>query len=303
MYSAGRHGLLSSIHQLSDTNSSGNDANAHKVTKKGVVSSTLTIGLARTLSRLLGFVTSFFVFRMLGAAEYGLASAAYALPALIGFFGDLGIGTGTVKFASQYLANNEMGKAKALYQFNALAKTLTSVPVFALSISLSYWWAQALGQPEALLMFQLGCFITLTNAAAGFSSNVMISFSKPRPYAIQIFMVEGLRFVLTLSLLSLGFGYIGLVLGYLVSLGASGVFGSIIAVQCIRSLRQPATLDSKIIRQMMAYGFKSAMGTLSVLAINNVFASVILGFSGSMLLGYYSATNKIASVLGVLGNS
>ena len=103
--------------------------------------STFTISAAQTLARLIGLFTSIFVIRTLLPDDYGLASVAYSFALLIGFFGDFGVGTGTIKYASHYLTLKDPSKVKAIYEFNGFAKLITTLPIWIIAFLFSYSYA------------------------------------------------------------------------------------------------------------------------------------------------------------------
>jgi O-antigen/teichoic acid export membrane protein len=186
--------------------------------KKVARNSSFLIG-SEIFSRIITFVLTVYIVRLLGAADYGRLSFAISLSLLFAVFSDLGINAIMIREISR--EKSEAGK----YVGNmCVLRFLLSVVAWGLI----FLTVNLMGYPEnvTVLVYLIGCGIILNSFSEVFTS-VFRAYEQMEFAAIVTIFQRVSPLMLGLLALLKGWGLLGVARGYLI-VGIGGVFLSLI---------------------------------------------------------------------------
>lgn len=170
---------------------------------------------AEILSRIISFILTIYIVRILGAADYGKYSFALSMGLLFAVFSDLGINTIMIREISR--EKQQVGKYVGnMCVLRFMLSILAWILIFIAVNLLNY------PKDVIVLVYLIGCGIILNNFSETFCS-VFRAYERMEFVAIVTIFQRTLPLLLGLGALLKGWGLLGLALGYVV-VGITGAF-------------------------------------------------------------------------------
>ena len=245
----------------------------------------ITASSANILNKIIATVAAVFLARFLAPEAFGLFSIVFPIVLLADMFGDLGIDSAVVKYASE-----TDDDANIIWTSNVLDMAATLM-AFAFCLIISGPLAFYYQKPIQTLII-ICAFYLIPNCFTSFSVRLQ---ARRR---IGLLSALGTFNTLTRSILPIlfvlgGWGVTGAIVGYIVSNVAASVLG--IYFGGVKGRFKP-----EIAKKVLSYGFYSALGMISGYVVGKI-DRVLLGlFVAAEAVGYYSTATGMADLMALV---
>jgi O-antigen/teichoic acid export membrane protein len=238
---------------------------------------------------------SIIVARLLGPDDFGLFSLSLVMPTLLQLFTHLGTRTAVTRYVAYHLSIGEPEKARRFAQAAVLYSLAAGAAFTLVSYLSSTWVASVLFQRPGLSPYielasiaVFGQSILLTTIAAATGWNVMgqASFANV--------LQTGFKLILSPTLIILGLGVGGAVLGHSASMALGGVISAtILYATRIKLTREKFGYLVEDTKEMIRFGFFPFIGNV-LNGISVFYVSVLLAVVASnAVVGYYQAASNL----------
>ncbi len=278
----------------------GSSASELGVNSAGVAS---FIVFGKLFSIVVGGLTFIVVARLLGPSNYGIYTIAVGLAGFIGAFGSISLGQYLNKYIPELSLKGEKERISNILGVSLLITLLFSLIVtliglaFVKQILLFFFHSTTTS-----LIIYVALLDIIISALYGYAGNTLISFADGKNTAISQIINNSFQAAFSISLVLLGYGALGALVGTLVGLFIGLIY------QFDRLLRH-----SKIVFNIAKFGSEAKkMLTFSVpLTVSGIFGSVINNFSVLYLsllfmpsvVGLYGVASKIGVYIDLVTGS
>ncbi len=224
---------------------------------------------------------------------------------LTGYFGllDFGIGTGFVKYISEYHTKNDYKKINQIINtgvtfYSILAILIIIVGLFFINPLLSIFSISEELHSEAQFVFMLGIIIfCLSNALSAFGAiqNGLqrMDITNKISIAVSIPMVIG-----TIYFLESGYGLRGLMINNAIIFSISSIINIIIGLKLLPELRlSPFLFDKEMLKKLFSYGYKLQISRFAQLVSFQTDKLLITYFLGIGLVVFYQIGSSITQLM------
>ena len=195
---------------------------AQTTVKSGTI---LTIG--QVLSTLISFLTTLFVIKLLGEEQYGLYALVLVPISLIMLFCGLGVPPALTKYVAWFRARNHVYELKKIlvsgFIFICLTGILLSIVTYILADPIAMFYQK----PETAPLIKIVSLVLFAGAIYRVAWNTFLGLEKTKYNAAMLVINAIIKGGLALTLVLLGYGVFGAILGYLAGYFASATLGII----------------------------------------------------------------------------
>jgi stage V sporulation protein B len=294
-----------------------------KTPEETVASQSLSSSAILTLTNLVANVilglSSLLVARLLGPQNYGIYTLALSLPFFIQILIGMGVTNAITRFSSYHLAKVDLQTARRMTR-NGISFLLISGLAFTIiTLVLSpYFSTILLHRSDITIYVEVSSLFVITQTMFSCVSLAFIGWGSSSQVALWTILQALLKLLISVGLVLGGFGTLGALYGYLLSLFIAGILGMLslyvlkfrnhkLSVQRSREL-SPSTsylqAFTSDVREMMRYGVPSFFGSV-ILSISQqpVLVVIISAIASNALIGYYGAASVVSiGVAMVLGS-
>jgi len=254
------------------------DKSIKKIAKGGGI---IFIGII--ISKILSYIYRIIVARI-GVEEYGLFSIGLAVTGFLAMISTLGMGEGVVRYVSYYIGKKQEYKARNIIKYALILTTTFSILVAVSLFILSDWISINLFHNKNLSIILAIFAISLPlDVVKKIILSVMRAFQKIEYEIYSRNLIENIsKILLTLLLIYLGFGIIGVAIGYVAAFVIS-LFVSFYFLQTkVFSLKGKTTMIQN--RDILNY---------SIPLLFTGFMLFIMGWIDTLMIGYFRTTAEV----------
>jgi len=254
------------------------DKSIKKIAKGGGI---IFIGII--ISKILSYIYRIIVARI-GVEEYGLFSIGLAVTGFLAMISTLGMGEGVVRYVSYYIGKKQEYKARNIIKYVLILTTTFSIFVAVSLFILSDWISINLFHNKNLSIILAIFAISLPlDVVKKIILSVMRAFQKIEYEVYSRNLIENIsKILLTLLLIYLGFGIIGVAIGYVAAFVIS-LFVSFYFLQTkVFSLKGKTTMIQN--RDILNY---------SLPLLFTGFMLFIMGWIDTLMIGYFRTTAEV----------
>jgi O-antigen/teichoic acid export membrane protein len=243
------------------------------------------------------------VARLLSPSEYGIVAIAMIGPNFISIFQDWGIGTAMIKYTAQFKSENKPANVRntlvAGLAFELVSGFLLSIVSFLLAGFLA---TDVFQRPDMMPLIQIASFTIfagalLTAAQSAFTGNERMELN-----SITLILQSCLNTVLMASLVILGFGAFGAILGTTVAVLTAGFISIFILLRLYRG-PQAATKDrlriAETIRNMFKFGLPLSLSAIIGGFLTQFYNFLIAIYATNLMIGNYAVATNFAVLIGL----
>ncbi|SDQ35594.1 flippase [Natronobacterium texcoconense] len=251
----------------------------------------------------LGFAIVMLMTRFVSPSVYGLFVLATSVILFMQVFANLGLPLAIDYFVPQYLDADERGKAKGvIVQVTATVLVTSSLVAFALAMSATT--VSEFFQEPAMQIALL--FLSVTIPMLAIYNVLLTSYYSIKKLQYRVIMRDLVRpivrFTVTAGLLLVGYGLLGLIIGYVVGLAVAITVGAIVFTYKAWDL---LTVDVELVpaRPLVTYSVPLAMTSVVFVLMGHVDYFVLGFFLSSDDVGIYRVGYMLGSGLMIIFNS
>lgn len=260
-------------------------ADMAKVSAKG--SFHLLWGLV--ISTVISSIATIFVARLLGSDLYGLYGIVLISPTLIGVFRDWGINSAMVRYTAQYRSENRESEVKNILISGIIFEISLGMALSAISFALSgYLATNVFHRPEITSLIQIASITILAGGLINAATAAFTGIEKMELNSLMLIAQSTIKTIIMITLVILGLGTSGAVLGYTVAMIIAGLIGVALVWTQYKSLPKLSTVKLEIkayTKTMLTYGTPLSL------------SAIISGFQGqfyAFLLPIFYVTDNTA---------
>jgi O-antigen/teichoic acid export membrane protein len=225
-----------------------------KVSAKG--SFNLLWGLV--ISTVISSIATIFVARLLGSDLYGLYGIVLITPSLIGVFRDWGINSAMVRYTAQYRSEDRESEVRNILVSGIIFEIALGMALSAVSFALSgYLATNVFHRPEITSLIQIASISILAGGLINAATAAFTGIEKMELNSLMLIFQSTIKTAIMITLVILGFGASGAVLGYTVAMVIAGLIGVALVWTQYKNLQKLSTVKLEIkayIKSMLSYG-------------------------------------------------
>ncbi|MCU4743587.1 flippase [Natronoglomus mannanivorans] len=248
--------------------------------------------VARIIAAVTSGATIVFLARSLEPENYGILFLSISIFTIVGFFAQLGISKSASRYISDYLVEDESQIPHIIKLSTVFLALLVGCSVIGV-VLFRYRAAAVMGEPELAFFLLIG-----TLYIAGFAikrhTRIILQGFQSIQFSAFIHSVEGVsRLLFVVLFVTVGFGAIGALLGYILSFGLAAIIGTIIIISFYRKYDRSTTPDSDLAKRIFQYSIPIAV-TRSASKLDKEVDTLLVGFFLSPLaVSYYAISKQI----------
>lgn len=246
------------------------------------------------ISTVISAIATIFIARLLGSDLYGLYGIVLIAPNLIGVFRDWGINSAMVRCTAQFRSEDRASEVRSIIVSGIIFEIALGMALSAVSFVLSgYLAASVFHRPEITSLIQIASITILAGGLINAATAAFTGIEKMHLNSIMLICQSTIKTIIIITLVILGLGTSGAVIGYTIAVIIAGLIG--VALVWTQYTNLPKLTNVKLeikayTKLMLAYGTP-----LSLSAIISGFQSQFYTF----LLPIFYVTNN--SVIGNYG--
>ena len=178
------------------------------------------------ISTVISAISTIFVARLLGSDLYGLYGIVLISPTLISVFRDWGINSAMVKCTAQFLSEDRKSEVRSIIVSGIIFEIALGIALSAISFALSgYLATNVFHRPEITSLIQIASISILAGGLINAATAVFTGIEKMHLYSIMLICQSIIKTITMITLVILGFGAAGAVIGYTVATVIAGLIG------------------------------------------------------------------------------
>lgn len=256
--------------------------------------------VSRATSTVVGFLATLAIARLLGADTLGIYTLAINVVIWLQMFGDMGIQEALTKRLSEAREDDAYLLGGALIQLILFA--LVALVVLGLGGIVG----RLTDAPLARVLSQYGLAVVgLFFVGSVYLFLLAVLRGQHRVHLASVLgpIERTARSALQIGVVLLGFGFVGLLVGYAVARAVASTVAGLLVSGHLSHPHRPALPERRHIGHLMSYSRYSWLSGLTGRAFNAMDVVVLGLFVASEFIGYYTAAWNIASMLAVFGIS
>ena len=241
------------------------------------------------ISTVISAIATIFIARLLGSDLYGLYGIVLIAPNLIGVFRDWGINSAMVRCTAQFRSEDRASEVRSILVSGIIFEIALGMALSAISFALSgYLATNVFHRPEITSLIQIASISILAGGLINAATAAFTGIEKMELNSIMLICQSTIKTIIMITLVILGLGTSGAVIGYTVAMIIAGLIGVALVWTQYKNLPKLNNVKLEIkayTKTMLAYGTP-----LSLSAIISGFQSQYYAF----LLPIFYVTNNSA---------
>ena len=229
-------------------------ADMAKVSAKG--SFHLLWGLV--ISTVISSIATIFVARLLGSDLYGLYGIVLITPNLIGVFRDWGINSAMVRYTAQFRSEDRASEVRSILVSGIIFEIALGMALSAISFALSgYLATNVFHRPEITSLIQIASISILAGGLINAALAAFTGIEKMELNSIMLIVQSIIKTAIMITLVVLGLGTSGAVLGYTIAMVLAGLIGVALVWTQYKNLPKLSNVKLEIkayTKSMLEYG-------------------------------------------------
>lgn len=281
------------------------------------MNATAILSFGNIISNAVLAITSVVVARLLTPDGYGVYSLVLAMPLLLQLLTSFGVNTAIIRLSANYHSRGELQLAQRITKNGIIFLSVSGLVFTGLTVLLAGSLSSIfLHRPDVTEFEQIASSLILGQTILGAVSAAFIGWGDAFQVAIWTIVQAILKLVISVALILLGYGVLGGIYGYSLSLLIAGISGTG-ALYALRFRKSSANSQVGIVRttsalndfisdvkQMIRYGWPVYLGNV-ILTFSQqpIFVLILSAIAPNTVIGYYAAANVITTIVVLIGTS
>jgi len=256
------------------------------------------------ISSIVSAVGVVFIGRLLGPDAYGLYTIALIAPNMILIFRDWGVTYAMIRFTAKYRAEGRLDEVRSIIFSGLVFEFASGLILCLISFAVSdYIAASIFNRPALAPLMQIASFYILASAMISAASAAFTGLERMASNSIMNVCQSIIKTALIISLVIIGLGAQGAVIGLVVSTIIAGLIGLILLFGIYRTLPKPVSLSMEVkeyLKEMLRYGIPLSLAVIiaSFMAQYYMFLLPIFYSSDNTLIGNYGIAQSFIIIIG-----
>jgi len=256
------------------------------------------------ISTCISAVATIFVGRLLGSDLYGLYGIILIAPTLMGTFRDWGVNAAIIRFTAQFRAENRLSEIRNIAISGMVFEITLGIFLSAVLFGVAGFLATTVfSRPEITELIQLASISILADGIVKAASSVFTGMEKMELYSVVLIAQSAIRTAIMVTLIILGFGTYGAVLGYTISVVIAGLVSASLVWLASRNLPKLGGFKIEVgayVKTMLQYGIPLSLSSIinSFLFRYYMFLLPIFYVADNIAIGNYSMASNFIVLIG-----
>ena len=178
------------------------------------------------ISTVISAIATIFIARLLGSDLYGLYGIALITPNLIGIFRDWGINSAMVRYTAQFQTEDRASEVRSIIISGIIFEIALGIALSAVSFALSgYLAVNVFHRPEITSLIQIASISILAGGLINAATAALTGIEKMELNSVMLICQSIIKTAIMITLVVLGLGTSGAVLGYTIAMVLAGLIG------------------------------------------------------------------------------
>jgi O-antigen/teichoic acid export membrane protein len=251
---------------------------------------------AEIVSSIISLVIIIIATRLLGTGGFGLLSIAIAFSTVLGMAGNFGLGTALRRRLPQVRDADARKKyISSAYAVSCSIAAVLAIATFALS---GYVANSIYNDPSLSLPLQIASILVFVNVFFNSTLAALVGVGEFGYSGMINIAYAVFQLALVSTLIYLGYGPAGAVLGLCTGLIIASVVGFILLA---KSISFPLSLPSMAyIKELTGFSIPILVSNLSVVGVTNIAIVILALFASTTVVGNYSAAFRLGGIFSLL---
>lgn len=265
-----------------------------------------TLFVGNALSLLVSASGAILVARMLSPSEYGLFSVSLVLPGLFMLFSDWGVNSALTRFIARFRSEDGIGSIweleRAGFLFKLVVGGILSLTLFLLADILA---AALLRRPDAGGLVRVASLLIISQSMHSTAVSVLAGLDRMDYRSVANLVQAIVKGVCSPSLVYLGFGVSGAVIGHILSYIVAASVGFLFTITSSSGMEHfdKSSDVTYSLRLILDFGMPLFLGSL-VTGFASRFNSFLLSwFESDEVIGNYHVASRFTSLVALVTGS
>ncbi|MCJ7431274.1 flippase [Candidatus Bathyarchaeota archaeon] len=255
------------------------------------------------LSTVILAIGSILTGRFLGPELYGQYTLALVIPSLLLTFTDLGINQGITKFTASLKSKGETKRLARIIEYGLLLRASTGIAIFIINyVFADIFSSFFLQRPDLAFYIRIASTSILFQVIFSTATSAFVGLDKTEYNALSANVQALAKTIISISLVLLGFGVAGAIIGYVTSYIVAAIAGIALLFLMIREKQdvKDSYNISDDLKTLMRYGaplYISVLLTSFVPLYQNFILAI---FTTDTDIGNYKAAANFTALVAVL---
>jgi O-antigen/teichoic acid export membrane protein len=256
------------------------------------------------ISTVISAIATIFIARLLGSDLYGLYGIVLITPNLIGVFRDWGINSAMVRCTAQYRSEDRASEVRSILISGIIFEIALGMALSAISFALSgYLATNIFHRPEITSLIQIASITILAGGLINAATAAFTGIEKMHLNSIMLICQSTIKTVIMITLVILGLGTSGAVLGYTVAMIIAGLIGVALVWTQYKNLPKLNNVKLEIkayTKSMLTYGTPLSLSTIISGFQSQYWAFLLPIFyvTNNSAIGNYGIANTFVVLIG-----
>jgi|Deesub1362B_J571_1020462.scaffolds.fasta_scaffold00343_14 O-antigen/teichoic acid export membrane protein len=246
-------------------------------------------------------IASIIIARLLGPPDYGLYSITLIIPSLMLIFTDFGINPALIKFSAQFRSEGRGKMVSNLIRTGFLFKLTTGLSMFLISFLLAdFLTTYLLKRPSISSLVQLASLVIIGQVFFSTSNSVFVGIDKMKNNALTSITQAIVKVVIAPTLIVLGLGVFGALIGHVLGYLAAGFLGVLLVLKIYRSRHHSSENKPSFtvnLRPMITYGIPLYTSRLLLNLLGQYQPIILAWFTSDTEIGNYSVAIMFTTLI------
>jgi O-antigen/teichoic acid export membrane protein len=261
----------------------------------------LRLFVGKVLSTVVLFIGTVVLGLFISEADYGLYAIVLIPGSAFLLFQDLGVGAALIRYCARYRALNKEGELRKTIVAGLTLEVATGLTLTGVSLLMAnFIGSNVFGKPESSSLIAIASFSILATSLMGVSQSIFIGFERMGLNSLMMICQAVAYCALVPLLVYLGYGALGAVLGYSISLLAAGIIALALLYFAVFRKLQADNHDNtsrfQALKPLLSYGIPLAIGTI----VGGLFTQFVSFMTASFVSVVAMGNYKIAANFAVL---
>lgn len=240
--------------------------------------------------------------RLLTVDEFGLYGVVLIPLSSISLFRDWGINSAMTRYIASLRISHKEEEIRNVIATGFIFEIASGIALSSLSIFLASFIASSIFQrPESAFYIAVASFSIISGALLTASQSVFIGFERMSLNSLTLISQAIVKTAIGLVLVFLGYGVLGAVIGYTLSMIAAATVGLVIFYfiffRPLRKKRVEKFYVTKTFKKMLSYGLPLSVSSILGGILSQIYALMMPFFANNTMIGNYQTASNFTVLL------
>jgi len=263
---------------------------------------TVNLLLAQALSAVISILTSIILARLLGADNFGEIAIVMILPNIIILFQDFGLGQAITRWIAINHSKREYYEVKKYIRAGLLFEAFSGILLTIIAIGVSQAFVtRIIGRSDLLYLVILASLIVIGQSMIATGKSILIGLDRTIKYAALIVLNIILQGFLPITLVLLGQGLQGAIIGLVATSLSTGLISLILILHIENGIMDTQKVrDKKLLsylREMLSFSFPLFLSIIAGGLLPQILYTIAAQNLSSASIGNYTVAIGLSGVM------